>query len=42
MNERELKIINPTAPSGTVDIVARTMAEKMAPHLGQPASAGPI
>ena len=34
--ERQVKIINPTALGGTVDIVARTMAEKMAPHLGQP------
>lgn len=34
--ERQVKIINPTAPGGTVDIVARIMAEKMAPHLGQP------
>lgn len=34
--ERQLKIINPTAPGGTVDIVARVMAEKMTPVLGQP------
>lgn len=33
--ERQVKIINPTAPGGTVDIVSRLMAEKMAPHLGQ-------
>ena len=33
--EHQLKIVNPTAPGGTVDIVARIMAEKMAPHLGQ-------
>ena len=33
--DRQLRIINPTAPGGTVDIVARIMAEKMAPHLGQ-------
>ena len=33
---RQVKIINPTAPGGTVDIVARITAEKMAPHLGQP------
>lgn len=34
--ERPVKIMNPTAPGGTVDIVARTMAEKMGPQLGQP------
>ena len=34
--ERQLKIINPTAPGGTVDMVSRIMGEKMAPHLGQP------
>lgn len=33
--DRQLRIINPTAPGGTVDIVARIMAEKMALHLGQ-------
>ncbi len=33
--ERQVKIINPTAPGGTVDMVSRIMAEKMAPHLGQ-------
>ena len=34
--ERQVRIINPTSPGGTVDIVSRIMAEKMAPHLGQP------
>ena len=34
--ERQVKIINPTAPGGTVDMVSRIMGEKMAPHLGQP------
>lgn len=33
--ERPVKIINPTSPGGTVDVVSRIMAEKMAPHLGQ-------
>ena len=33
--DHQVKIVNPTAPGGTVDIVARIMAEKMAPHLGQ-------
>ncbi|MFM9999922.1 MAG: Bug family tripartite tricarboxylate transporter substrate binding protein, partial [Burkholderiaceae bacterium] len=34
--ERQVKIINPTAPGGTVDMVSRIMGEKMAPHLGKP------
>lgn len=33
---RPLNIFVPTAPGGTVDIVARIMAEKLAPVLGQP------
>ena len=34
--ERQVRIVNPTAPGGTVDMVSRIMGEKMAPHLGQP------
>lgn len=33
--ERQVRIVNPTAPGGTVDMVARIMGEKMGPHLGQ-------
>lgn len=34
--ERQVRIVNPTAPGGTVDMVSRIMGDKMAPHLGQP------
>ncbi|MBV7482616.1 tripartite tricarboxylate transporter substrate binding protein [Bordetella sp. BOR01] len=34
--QRPINLITPTAPGGTVDIVARIMAEKLAPALGQP------
>ena len=34
--ERQVKIINPTSPGGTVDSVGRILAEEMAQHLGQP------
>ena len=34
--DRPVNVFVPTAAGGTVDIVARIMAEKLAPELGQP------
>lgn len=34
-SERPLKLVHSTSPGGTVDLVARIMAERMAPYLGQ-------